>query len=75
MRRQVPRRRQVAFANLGDACQRLVGFGGSGIGRHFEQAVGDPAHGGDHNGRAGAVPGTRSTGNLDEAADGLGVGH
>ena len=74
-RRQVPRRRQVALANLRDACQRLVGFGGGGVGRHFEQAVGDAAHGGHHDGRAGAVAGARSTDDFDEAADGIGVGH
>ena len=66
---------QVPVANFRDACQGVVGLGRGGVGGHLEQAVGDAAHGGDHDGRAGAVTGACDADDLDEAADGLGVGH
>ena len=72
--RQIPRRGQVAVADLRDARQRLVGLGGGGIGCQVQQAVGDAAHGRHHDGRAGAVAGACGTDNLDQASDGVWIG-
>ena len=72
--RQVARRGQVTIANLRDAREGLVGVGGGRVGRHLEEAVGHAAHGGHDHGRAGAVARAGRTDDLDEAADGVGVG-
>jgi hypothetical protein len=64
----------MAFAQLIEACERVVEATAAGGRSNTEERIGHSAHGGDDNGGPASVAGARSANNLNQPLNCFGIG-